>query len=81
MQYDQNYKGDFRKGSLKECKITEVRILEVDIGVDLRMITLEEVEVCLENDSTQVTLGVMIEAVVDQDQDQECLTLRRTRQH
>ena len=55
-QYDQNYRGDFRKGKLEEHKITEVRILEVDIEVALGMIILEEVEVGLEKDSIQVTL-------------------------
>ena len=43
------------------------QILEVDIEVNLGMITLEEVEVSLGKDITQVTL----EAVVDQDQVQE----------
>ena len=53
---------------LEVCKITEVKMLEVDIEVILRMTILEEIEVDPEKDSTLVTLGEMIEAVVDQDQ-------------
>ena len=56
---------------LEECKITEVRILEVDIQVTLGMITLVEVEVGLEKHIIQVTSGEMREAVVDQDQVQD----------
>ena len=59
------------KEILGECKIIEVRILELEIEVTLGMITLEEVEVGLEKDSIQVTLEEMREAVVDQDQVQE----------
>ena len=55
----------------EEHKITEVRISEVDIEVTLGMITLDEVEVGLEKDSTQVTSDEMREAVVDLDQVQE----------
>ena len=40
----------------------------MDIEVTLGRITLVEVEVGLEKDSTWVTLGEIIEAVVDQDQ-------------
>ena len=50
---------------LEECKITEVRILEVDIEVTSGMTILEEVEVGLEKHSIQLTLGEMIEAVLD----------------
>ena len=53
---------------LEECRTTEVNILEEDIEVASGMIILEEVEVGLEKDSILVTLGGMIEAVVDQDQ-------------
>ena len=56
---------------LEECKITEVKILGVDIEVTIKMKTLERVEVDLEKDSFQVILGEMIKAVVDQDQAQE----------
>ena len=53
-------------------KITEVilgkEILEEIIEVNLGMVILEEVEVGLEVDSIQVTLGGMTEATVDQDQ-------------
>ena len=56
------------KEILEEHKITEVRILVVDTEVILGMITLVEVEVGLEKDSSQVTLGEMIEAVVGVDQ-------------
>ena len=56
---------------LEEHKIIQVRILEVDIEVTLEMITLVKVEVYLEIDSIQVTLGEMREAVVDLDQAQE----------
>ena len=55
----------------EKCKIIEVRILEVDIGVTLGMITLGNVEVGLEKYNTQITLGEMIEAAVDQDQVQD----------
>ena len=60
-----------RKEILVECKITEVRILRVDIEVSLGMTILEQVEVGLEKESIQVILGEMIEAAVDQDQVQE----------
>ena len=53
------------------CKIVEVRILEVDIEVNLGMTTLEEVEVGLEKDITQVTSEEMREAVTGQYQVQE----------
>ena len=56
---------------LEEYKITEVRILEVDIEVTLATTIMEEVEVGLEKDSIWVTLGEMIEAAVDQDQVQK----------
>ena len=63
--------------TLEECKIMEVRILEVDIEVILGVIILQEVEVGLEKDSIQVTLGEMIEAAIDQDlvQDQVSVEL------
>ena len=56
---------------LEECKIIEVRILEVDIEETLGMTTLIEVEVGLEKDNTWVTLGQVREAVVDLDQVQD----------
>ena len=56
---------------LEKCKTTEVRMLEVDIEVYLEMTNLLEVEVGLEEDSTQVTLEEVREAVVDLDQVQE----------
>ena len=57
---------------LEECKITEVKILEVDIEVTIEVKTLKEVEVDLEKDNIQVILEGMIETVViDQDQVQE----------
>ena len=59
------------KQRLEECRITEVRILEVDVEVALAMIILEEVEVGLEKDSIQVALGGMIEVAVYQDQVEE----------
>ena len=43
----------------------------MDTEVTTGMITLVEVKVCPEKDSTQITLGKMREAVVDQDQFQE----------
>ena len=49
---------------LEECKIIEVRILEVDIEVTLEMITLEEVEVGLEKGSIQVVTEEMSKIVV-----------------
>ena len=55
------------KEILEEYKITVVRILKMGIEVILGMIILEEVEVGLETDSNQVTLGGMIEVAVDQD--------------
>ena len=60
-----------RKVILGECKILEVRILEVDIEVTLGIITLEEVEVGLEKDNTWVTLEEMRKTVLDHDQVQE----------
>ena len=59
------------KETFEECKIIEVRILEVDIEIILGAIILEEIAVDLEKDSIQVILGGMIEAAVDQDQVQE----------
>ena len=57
---------------LEECKIIEASIIEVDIEAVIEMITLEEVEVGLEKDNSQVILEGMIEAVVeDQDKVQE----------
>ena len=56
---------------LQECKITEVKILEVVTEVTIEMRTLEEVEVGLQKDSIEVVLEEMIKAVVDQDQVQE----------
>ena len=70
-QYDQNYRGDFRKGNFIGIQITEIRILEADIELILGTIILEEVEMGLGKDSIQVTLGEMIEADVDQDEVQE----------
>ena len=49
---------------LKECKIIEVKILEVDIEVTIKVKTLEEVEVDLEKDNIQVIIEGMIKAVV-----------------
>ena len=45
------------KETLEEHKITEVKILEEDIKVTWGMIILEEVEVGLEKDNSQATLG------------------------
>ena len=57
---------------LEECRIIEVKILEVDIEVTIEMKNLEEVELDLGKDNIQVILEGMIEAVVvDQDQVQE----------
>ena len=54
---------------LEECRIIEVRILDVDIEVIIETMTLEEVKVDIEKDYIQVILEGMIEAVVvDQDQ-------------
>ena len=54
---------------IKECKMIEVKILEVDIEVTIEMKTLEEMEDGLEKDSIQVILKEMIKSVVvDQDQ-------------
>ena len=81
-QYRQNYRGgphyvnndwnDFRRDNFRECKITEVKILEVDIEGIIEMTTLEEVEVGLGKDYIQVILEGMTEiVVVGQGQDQE----------
>ena len=48
----------------EECKIIEVKILEVDIEVTIKMKILEEVEVGLGKYSIQVILEGKIEAVV-----------------
>ena len=70
-QYRQNFRGIIEvileEKILEECKMIEIKILEVDIKVASGKIILEEVEVDLEKDSIQVTLGGMIEEVVDQD--------------
>ena len=52
-------------------KIVEVRIIEVGIETTIEMTILEEVEVGLGKDNTQVIFEGMIEAIVDQDQVQE----------
>ena len=49
---------------LDNCKITEVRILEVDIEEITETITLEEVEVGLRTDNIQVILTKITEVVV-----------------
>ena len=56
---------------IEKCKIIEVRILEVDKELMLKTTTLEEIEVGLEKDSTQVILEEMREAVIGSDQDQK----------
>ena len=54
---------------LGKHKIIEVRILEVDIEAIIEMTILEEVEIGLGKDNTQVILKGMIKVVVvDQDQ-------------
>ena len=67
-QYDHKYGSDLRTGILEECKVIEVKLLEVDIEVTIEMKTLDEVEVGLGKDSIQVILEEMIKPVVDQDQ-------------
>ena len=49
---------------LEKCKITEVKILEVDIEGIIEKTSLEEVEVGLGKDDIQVILEEMIEIVV-----------------
>ena len=49
---------------LEEYKIIEVRILEVDIEVTLKMTTLEQVKLGLEKDSIQVILEETNKVVV-----------------
>ena len=56
---------------LEECRITEVKILEVDIEATIKLKTLEEVEIDLQKDSIQVILEETIKVVVAQDQVQE----------
>ena len=56
---------------LEKCKITENKIIEVDTEGIVEMIILEEVEVGLGIDSTQIILDGMIKAVVGLDQVQE----------
>ena len=56
---------------LEKHKITEVKLLEVEIGGIIKMTMLEEVEVGLGTDNIQVILAEMIEVVVGQDQVQE----------
>ena len=48
---------------LAECKIIEVRILEVDIEVIVEMTILEEVEIGLGKDNIQISFYRIIEAV------------------
>ena len=52
------------KEILEECRIIEVRILEVDIEVSLETTALKEVEVGLEKDSIQVIVEEMSKVVV-----------------
>ena len=56
---------------LEICKVIEVKILEIDIEEIIEMTILEEVEVGLEKDNTQVILIEVTEVVVGQDQVQE----------
>ena len=48
---------------LEECKIIEVKILEVDIEIIIEMTTLEQVEVGLGKDNIQIILERMTVAV------------------
>ena len=59
----------------EKCKITEVKILEVDIEGIIEMTTLKEVEIGLGKDNIQVILEGMIEVVVDQNQVQELVLI------
>ena len=60
----------------EECKIIEVKILEMDIEVTIERKTLEEVEVGLGKDNIRVILeGLIKEVVVDQDQGQELVLI------
>ena len=52
---------------LEECKIIEVKCLEMDIEVASGMVILGEVEVGVEKDNSQANLGGVIGAVVGQD--------------
>ena len=57
---------------LEKCKITDVKIIEVDIEGITEMTNLKEVKVGLGTDNIQVISAEMTEvAVVVQDQDQE----------
>ena len=57
---------------LEECKIIEVRIIEVDTEVIIETTILEEVEVSLEKDNIRAILEGMTEAVaVGEDQVRE----------
>ena len=78
-QYRQNYRGgcnmltiiEMTSGEelLQEHKIIEVKVLEVDIEITIKMKTLVEVKVDLEKDNIQVILEGMIKVVVvDQNQ-------------
>ena len=60
---------------LEECKIIEVKILEVDIEVTIEIKISEEGEVDLEKDSIQIILERIIKVVVDQDQVQEAVLI------
>ena len=53
---------------VEEHKIIQVKILEVDIEVTIKMKIVEKVKVGLEKESIQIILEGVIKVVVDQDQ-------------
>ena len=63
------------KTILEKCRITEVKIWEVDIEGIIEMTTLEEVEVGLDEGKIQVILAEMMEIVVGQNQVQELVLM------
>ena len=71
LQYDQNYRGDYRKGNVGGMRNYRGQNFRGGYRGNFRNNNLEKVEVGLEKDSTQVTIGEIIEVVEDQNQVQE----------
>ena len=68
MQYDQNYRGDFRKGNFRGTQNYRGQNFRAGYRGNFRN---DNVGIGLEKDSIQITSGEMIEEAVDQDQVQE----------
>ena len=78
-RYNQNYRGDFRRGNFREnfdqIRIIEIKIIEVGIEEIIEMIIMKEIEVGLGKDSILTTLEGILEVIVGLDQAQELVPI------